>query len=567
MTSKSHIVDHVVETSPEDEGDEEEGNAHDDDEPTDLRTVLLEELNSTCLTTNYFNKAREIATALHQASTYLGLPQTFTASNVAIHLNYNPTRTGMKLDDIADTFNIPDLCHALSDFLQRDARNQNLIHGVGVPRRSLIDRPPTLPFDCAQVWHTVRLQQVSYHDSSTALPAQTLHASPSSSEWLKGRRDAVLVNIYGQYEWPQSGLKVSSLVDIDRLLCDRITSIGVPVGGLPCTLDTIKPLLKCELEFCVIHEGVGNAVGLHFEPSIFNQIVPRTNIKAGSLKLIKYNRLDGPPAYSSEGWTFNRSKRVKQSEDFDSDTDILQDNEGSDTEINRDIDSEDDEDSGADDGSGAKLNYEGSLRSAILRGDQLVELEESWDGLEFKNGSKKRQRRVVHTTETDLQCLFYTIQYHLCNTLKDNIPYTFAMGAWYWTAEFSTTAIPDEFNAQKPDLSLFDFALLKEQKSWANVLTFVEHTSSDLSKNRDLPIYWGVAIKTYLIMREQPWRQFVLAYSISVNMLHAHYFDCSGIIIFLPFYIHKCPSSIHLCDALAALTLPDRHHLGLDPTC
>ncbi|KAG1898008.1 uncharacterized protein F5891DRAFT_499656 [Suillus fuscotomentosus] len=356
---------------------------------------------------------------------------------------------------------------------------------------------------------------------------------------------------------------VSSLVDIDQLLSDRISSAGVPVGGLPCTLDTIKPLLKRELEFRIIHEGVGNAVRLDFERSIFNQIVPRTSIEAESLELIKYDRLVGPPAYSSKGWVFNRSKRVKRSEDLDSDTDVPQDDEGSDTEIDADIDSEDDEESGADDGGGAKLNYEGSLGSAILRGDKLAE--ESWDDLEFQDGSKKKRRRV-HTTETDLQRLFYTIQYHLRNTLKDDIPYKFAMGSRYWTAEFSTTAIQDEFNAQKPDLSLFDFALLKEQKSWANVLTFVEHTSSDLSKHPDLPIYWGVAIKAYLIMREQPWRRFTLAYSISADMLRTHYFDRSGAIISLPFYIHKHPGSIRLCDALAALTLLDSRHLGLDPT-
>ncbi|KAG2740564.1 hypothetical protein P692DRAFT_20880848 [Suillus brevipes Sb2] len=104
----------------------------------------------------------------------------------------------MKLDDVSDNFNLPDLHHALSAFLHRDTRNGNMTHGVGVPRRSLIDRPPILPFDRVQV---------SYHDSSVALPAQTLHASPSSPEWLKGRRDAVLVNIDGQYEWPQSGVE------------------------------------------------------------------------------------------------------------------------------------------------------------------------------------------------------------------------------------------------------------------------------------------------------------------------------------------------------------------------
>ncbi|KAG1891285.1 hypothetical protein F4604DRAFT_1673177 [Suillus subluteus] len=186
-----------------------------------------------------------------------------------------------------------------------------------------------------------------------------------------------------------------------------LCSIGVLVGRLPCTLDTIKSLLKHELEFCIIHEGANN------------------------LELIKYNRAAGPPAYSKKGWAFNCSKQIKQSEESEAE---LEDNEGSDTEI--DGDTIEDEDSDADDSGGAKLNYEGSLRS-----------------------------------------------YHLRNMLKDDIPYKFVIGAWYWTAEFSTTAIQDKFNAQKPDLSLFNFTLLKNKKSWANILAFVEHTSSDLSKN------------------------------------------------------------------------------------
>ncbi|KAG2127313.1 uncharacterized protein EDB93DRAFT_1257066 [Suillus bovinus] len=280
-----------------------------------------------------------------------------------------------------------------------------------------------------------------------------------------------------------SNTTVSSLVDIDRPLCNRISSIGVPVGELPCTLDTIKPLLKHELQSCVIHEGVSNTVQEQFKTSIFNQIVPRTKIEVESLKLIKYNRLAGPDAYTSKGWKFNRRKQVKRTEECDSETDGLEDDEGSATEIDGDDnDNDDDVDDSTDNGSGSKLNYE------------------------------------------------------------------------------------DTFNAQKPDLSLFDFALLKEKKSWANVLAFMEHTSSDLSKNRGLAVYWGSAIKAYLIMREQPWCRFVLVYSICANMLRSHYFDHSGIIISLPFNIHKSPGSICLCDALAALTLPDNHYLGLDPT-
>ncbi|KAG2146499.1 uncharacterized protein EDB93DRAFT_1250780 [Suillus bovinus] len=130
-TLKSHVVDPGTEA--EDEEDEEEGIACDEEEPTDPRTALLEELNCTHVTTNYFNKAKDLTTLSHQASTYPGPPRTFTTGNVAIHLNYNPTCTRMKLDDVSNNFNIPDLCHALSAFLQCDMRNGNMIHGVGVP--------------------------------------------------------------------------------------------------------------------------------------------------------------------------------------------------------------------------------------------------------------------------------------------------------------------------------------------------------------------------------------------------------------------------------------------------
>lgn len=146
-TLKSHVVDPGTEAEDEGGKEEEEGTVCNEEEPTDSRTALLEELNCTRVTTNYFNKAKDITTLSRQASTYPGPPRTFTTSNVAIHLNYNPTHTRMKLDDVSDNFNIPDLRHTLSAFLQCDMRNGNMIHGVAVPRRSLIDHPQILPFD------------------------------------------------------------------------------------------------------------------------------------------------------------------------------------------------------------------------------------------------------------------------------------------------------------------------------------------------------------------------------------------------------------------------------------
>ncbi|KAG2046507.1 hypothetical protein BDR06DRAFT_1014664 [Suillus hirtellus] len=260
-TLKSHVVDPGTET--EDEGGEEE-----------------EELNCTRVATNYFNRAKDITALSHQACP--GPPRTFTTGNVAIHLNFNPTCTGMKLDDVSDNFNLLDLHHALSAFLQCDTRNGNMTHGVGVPRRSLIDRPPILPFDRVQVWHTVRLQQVSYHDLSVALPAQTLHASPSSPEWLKGQRDAVLVNIDGQYEWPQSRLKghtVCELQLIMRLMPQRGSRIGWRDQYL-CYVHNMKigavdPVTGMHVVKCAKHANgspVGDIVPLRQVRSFINLI-------------------------------------------------------------------------------------------------------------------------------------------------------------------------------------------------------------------------------------------------------------------------------------------------------
>ncbi|KAG2157045.1 hypothetical protein DEU56DRAFT_905723 [Suillus clintonianus] len=109
---------------------------------------------------------------------------------------------------------------------------------------------------------------------------------------------------------------------------------------------------------------------------------------------------------------------------------------------------------------------------------------------------KDNDRWCTLLRQTCSEYLFYTIQYHLHNTLKDNIPHIFVIEAQYWIPEFSTTAIPDEINAQRPDLSLFDFTLLKKDKPWANVLTFVEHTYSDLSKNHSLVVYWRIGMLT-----------------------------------------------------------------------
>jgi hypothetical protein len=172
-----------VDVAEKNEG-EEDNIDHDEWELSDPRTALLEEMNQTRITTNYFSKATQFDTLSHRQLAYP--PRTFIGGTTAIHLNYDPSRNGVKVVDISVDYNIPDLHFALSDFLQRDARGRGIVHEVASRRRLLIDRPPIIPFNRVQVWHSVHLQQTSFHNSSIVLPAQTVHASPSGPGWPKG---------------------------------------------------------------------------------------------------------------------------------------------------------------------------------------------------------------------------------------------------------------------------------------------------------------------------------------------------------------------------------------------
>ncbi|KAG1847303.1 hypothetical protein DFJ58DRAFT_843203 [Suillus subalutaceus] len=163
-TLKSHNPADVAE---ENEG-EEDNIDPDEWEPSDPRTALLEEMNQTRITTNYFSKAKQNATLSRRELAYP--PRTFIGGATAIHLNYDPSQNGVKVGDISVDYNIPDLHVLLSDFLQCDARGRGVVHEVASRRRPSINCPPILPFDHIQVWHSVRLQQTSFHDSSIVLP-------------------------------------------------------------------------------------------------------------------------------------------------------------------------------------------------------------------------------------------------------------------------------------------------------------------------------------------------------------------------------------------------------------
>ncbi|KAG1906124.1 uncharacterized protein F5891DRAFT_975575 [Suillus fuscotomentosus] len=201
-----------VDVAEENEGEEDNIDHDDEWELSDPRTALLEEMNQTRITTNYFSKATQFDTLSHRQLAYP--PRTFIGGTTDIHLNYDPSRNGVKVGDISVDYNIPDLHFALSDFLQRDARGRGIVHGGRFKKET----------------------QTSFHDSSIVLPAQTVHASPSGPGWPKGRQNFVLVNIDGAAEWPKSGLTGHAICE----LCVICLSIG-PID--PATgMHTLKVL-------------------------------------------------------------------------------------------------------------------------------------------------------------------------------------------------------------------------------------------------------------------------------------------------------------------------------------
>ncbi|KAG2150751.1 uncharacterized protein EDB93DRAFT_1249761 [Suillus bovinus] len=285
--------------------------------------------------------------------------------------------------------------------------------------------------------------------------------------------------------------------DIDKfLLYAMISSVGVPSG--PCTLDTMQALLRQELKNSLIHEGIGRVARIPLENSIFHRLVIKTTLQLSKIKTIQYDKT-GPSAYSRDKWKFyRRRKGIKctrgakyEQDDYTKDSGI----EDEDTED----DDTDDKDAGNDDTDDDDMDInDAEIKGAVLGIEPSFDLvihgqseTETWSSQEYKpSGSKKRHRQVPATTEKEFQCLFYTIQYHLHHKLKPHLPFNISAGSQYWSAEFSTSPIPDKYNCQcqKPNIALFNFAIKNMGKTWADVLSFVEHTSSDLAKKQNIPV-------------------------------------------------------------------------------
>ncbi|KAG2082121.1 uncharacterized protein F5147DRAFT_783413 [Suillus discolor] len=310
-------------------------------------------------------------------------------------------------------------------------------------------------------------------------------------------------------------LELPGATSFDLYLCGAsLSSAGFPpLGGR--TVNTVKNLLRSELDGHVIDES--GLSKMKFTNSIFHALIPISSFQLHHIEKIKYHKKDSSPVYIQKKWNFNHRKKSKMR---DSDTDAT---ESSSAELEA-------------------LDFHGSTI--------------------FSQGTD----RYGSDNEFNGSYLFHAIQWALRNRsgypLK--LPFDISPIERYWSAEFANSPIPDPYNTQKPDVALFYYKNKLQDKTWADVLSFVEHTSSNFAITHDLAVYWGSATKVYLIMREQPWRHFVLAYSICADDLRAHYFDRLGLIISLPTPIHKFP--ICVTEAIATTVLADPQYFGLDPT-
>ncbi|KAG1853681.1 hypothetical protein F4604DRAFT_1933107 [Suillus subluteus] len=208
-----------------------------------------------------------------------------------------------------------------------------------------------------------------------------------------------------------------------------------------------------------------------------------------------------------------------------------------------------------------------------------MDTDASWSQQSFDAGQKRSNHPVKTSEEKGWKCLLRSIYYAMCNIIREAndessqsdslnpLPFNVIPEPWYWSSEFTTTPIPDTTNSCKPDFVLMDFRLKKNQsgeKTWADVLTNIEITKSELVQGKDIPIFLGVATKGYLIMREQPWRHFVILFSIANLQFRTHYMVRSGMIISQPLPIGA--NAVRFVDVLNTITLSDLASLGFDPT-
>jgi hypothetical protein len=167
---KCHLFDHATQLSTvneampknedaEDDEEEQEDDEDLDEDNTNPAAVFDELWGSNCQPTNFFRLVSN-----GQNGPDMWPPCTFLAGSMAVHLNARPSIPQISIDNIVNTFSLPDLRATFADYYRRNGPSFHDLHTFGRPRRAAQDAP--LCFDDVEVWHKVRVQQKSFHNPS-----------------------------------------------------------------------------------------------------------------------------------------------------------------------------------------------------------------------------------------------------------------------------------------------------------------------------------------------------------------------------------------------------------------
>ncbi|KAG1860037.1 hypothetical protein F4604DRAFT_1684423 [Suillus subluteus] len=299
--------------------------------------------------------------------------------------------------------------------------------------------------------------------------------------------------------------------------------------------------------------------------SLMDLIIPKSSIHRSVIEEITY--ATGVPIMADRKWQLNKhqnKQKQKQTQAPDAtDSDV--------EELETDCDSSSvsavsDTSEGSSVSATPHISESSSASAAADTSDQ------SCSSQGYNPNNPNRKPTLKRTPEQKWAHLFNTLYLAMRMAYKATFPHRSPTYPFepadptrphrQWSPEFCHVPIPNATNTQKPDIVLLYHGI--QPKGWGHILTCIEITESDLGASRNISVFKGIITKGYLMMREQPWRRFIVLFSLAANCLRTHYMDRSGLIITRPILITANPT--HLVDMLHTMSLGNSKVYGMDPT-
>ncbi|KAG2089230.1 uncharacterized protein F5147DRAFT_780694 [Suillus discolor] len=198
--------------------------------------------------------------------------------------------------------------------------------------------------------------------------------------------------------------------------------------------------------------------------------------------------------------------------------------------------------------------------------DQLPELEEIGDGeensganKEFGSGSSSPSVQQ-HTLEVDATTDDTSQKSHTLEDIFSSFFNATCGAVVRENSQNSTRPVKDDEMSRKPDLALLDDV----EARWDTIKAVCELTSQPYTPSGTI----GKTLdsKAYLLLRRQPWRQFVLLLSLTneYRELQVHMYDHAGGVMTSPNHIDEAPN--HYLHILSSVVFGHIECIGYDPS-